>query len=342
MFAYLKMPAFLAISLLFTACSSNKQREQHSELAMKDVTRLKTTPVKDQGPSQTCWIYAMLATIETEHIMRGDSVNLSVDYVSRMLIREKAAEHLASNEEDYRSMRGVASNTLRLIQTYGLHHFDAYHSRHEVDYATLMRKSISCMRTAFSYKSAMENVDEMLDKEISPLPLRVYMYGVEYTPLEFAHSVCRDDEYHGYTSFSHHPFGIRIPLESPDNIYHDLVTNIPIDSMLAMAERSIRSGHPVCWEGDISEKGFIFEKGVVTLDRGINTVTQDMRQREYETGRTTDDHCMEMMGLAIDNKGMKYFICKNSWGTNNRYKGYMYMSYQYMMMKTIAIFVPEE
>ena len=95
MFAYLKMPALLAISLLFTACSSNKQREQHSELAMKDVTRLKTTPVKDQGPSQTCWIYAMLATIETEHIMRGDSVNLSVDYVSRMLIREKAAEHLA-------------------------------------------------------------------------------------------------------------------------------------------------------------------------------------------------------------------------------------------------------
>ena len=79
MFAYLKMPAFLAISLLFTACSSNKQREQHSELAMKDVTRLKTTPVKDQGPSQTCWIYAMLATIETEHSMVGGSFKLSVE-----------------------------------------------------------------------------------------------------------------------------------------------------------------------------------------------------------------------------------------------------------------------
>jgi bleomycin hydrolase len=38
---------------------------------------LKTTPVKDQGRSPLCWAYAMLATIETEHLMVGDSVNLS-------------------------------------------------------------------------------------------------------------------------------------------------------------------------------------------------------------------------------------------------------------------------
>ena len=35
------------------------------------------TPIKDQGESQTCWIYAMLAAIETEHLSWGDSVNLS-------------------------------------------------------------------------------------------------------------------------------------------------------------------------------------------------------------------------------------------------------------------------
>ena len=46
--------------------------------------RLPTTPVKDQGSSSLCWVYGMLATLETEHIMRGDSVNLSPDYVARM------------------------------------------------------------------------------------------------------------------------------------------------------------------------------------------------------------------------------------------------------------------
>jgi len=47
------------------------------------------TPVKDQGQSQLCWAYAMLATIETEHLLRGDSVNLSARYVGRMLPKGK-------------------------------------------------------------------------------------------------------------------------------------------------------------------------------------------------------------------------------------------------------------
>ena len=36
------------------------------------------TPVKNQGRAPLCWAYAMLSAIETEHIMRGDSVHLSV------------------------------------------------------------------------------------------------------------------------------------------------------------------------------------------------------------------------------------------------------------------------
>ena len=48
---------------------------------------IKTTPVLDQGRSPLCWAYAMLATIESEHLMQGDSVHLSVDYLARMLLR---------------------------------------------------------------------------------------------------------------------------------------------------------------------------------------------------------------------------------------------------------------
>ena len=29
--------------------------------------------------------------------------------------------------------------------------------------------------------------------------------------------------------------------------------------------RSIRAGHPVCWEGDISDSGFSFSRGTATL-----------------------------------------------------------------------------
>lgn len=42
----------------------------------------------------------MLATIETEHIMMGDSVNLSADYVARNFLSEQARCHFLSSGYD--------------------------------------------------------------------------------------------------------------------------------------------------------------------------------------------------------------------------------------------------
>ena len=72
---------FMVVALLLTGCSDRPPKEY-----VHDVL-LPMTPIKDQGQSQLCWAYAMLATIETEHILRGDSVNLSAVYVGRMLKR---------------------------------------------------------------------------------------------------------------------------------------------------------------------------------------------------------------------------------------------------------------
>ena len=83
--------------------------------------RLPTTPVKDQGSSSLCWVYGMLATLETEHIMRGDSVNLSPDYVARMYLSEQAnRRRLLPNKvvqkEAGITTRGMCTMALDLIQ----------------------------------------------------------------------------------------------------------------------------------------------------------------------------------------------------------------------------------
>jgi bleomycin hydrolase len=74
------------------------------------------TPVKDQGESQTCWIYAMLATIETEHLSWGDSVNLSPYYIEKMIEQEPACPA---------SKRGECTTLIRMIGKYGICGFDA-------------------------------------------------------------------------------------------------------------------------------------------------------------------------------------------------------------------------
>ena len=295
--------------------------------------RLPVTPVKDQGTSPLCWVYAMLATIETEHIMQGDSVNLSPDYVARMYLSEQAERRrllpggMVRNEPPV-SLRGMSTMLIDLIQTYGLQHYDAYHREPDMDYNVLCREI-----------SRGGDADRLLDENIGTLPRQVFWLGAGYTPMEFAHSVCTDDEYTALTSFTHHPYGQRFPLEVPDNHFHDTFLNVPLDTMMHRIVRSLREGHPVCWEGDASEPGFLSGQGFAVLQDEGRKVTAMRRQKGFEAHQTTDDHCMEIIGLAHDQHGRRFFLCKNSWGTGNRYRGFMFLSEPYVQMKTVAVVV---
>lgn len=328
----MKKTVFLFLSfLVLISCEKQRGKVNVSEEKFTVELRLPTTPVKDQGSSSLCWVYAMLATLETEHIMRGDSVNLSPDYVARMYLSEQAnRRRLLPNKvvqkEAGITTRGMCTMALDLIQTYGLQHYDAYRHKPDMDYNVLCRK--------LDYGN---DTEKLLDRYIGPLPNQVFMLGALYTPLEFAHSVCTDDEYIALTSFTHHPYGQRFPLEVPDNYFHDTFLNVPLDTMMNRIVQSLRSGHPVCWEGDTSEPGFLFGEGYAVLKNEKKKVTAERRQASFEERRTTDDHVMEIVGLAHDQHGRRFFLCKNSWGTDNRYHGFMFLSENYVRMKTIAV-----
>ena len=328
----MKKTVFLFLSfLVLISCEKQRGKVNVSEEKFTVELRLPTTPVKDQGSSSLCWGYGMLATLETEHIMRGDSVNLSPDYVARMYLSEQAnRRRLLPNKivqkEAGITTRGMCTMALDLIQTYGLQHYDAYRHKPDMDYNVLCRKL-----------DKDNDAEKLLDKYIGPLPNQVFMLGALYTPLEFAHSVCTDDEYIALTSFTHHPYGQRFPLEVPDNYFHDTFLNVPLDTMMNRIVQSLRSGHPVCWEGDTSEPGFLFGEGYAVLKNEKKKVTAERRQASFEAHRTTDDHVMEIVGLAHDQHGRRFFLCKNSWGTANRYHGFMFLSENYVRMKTIAV-----
>lgn len=95
---------FTLIILLTAGCNNQPPKEYVNEVL------LPITPVKDQGKSELCWAYAMLATIETEHLLRGDSVNLSAVYVGRMLKRD--------------NQRAMCQTLLNIIQRDGIVGYD--------------------------------------------------------------------------------------------------------------------------------------------------------------------------------------------------------------------------
>ena len=323
---------------LLAACTKQRKEMPNSECFRTDLL-MNTTPVKNQGASSLCWAYAMLATIETEHIMRGDSLNLSVTYIADRLIEEQVERVYLTRGKARITTRGMAADALRLMENYGAMPYDTWHD--DADYNLLTRKLQTVARAAAVHKTGLRDLlcdaEQIMISHIGPRKDSVYMLGSEYTPLEFAHSLFRSDEYEALTSFNHHHFGERMALEVADNRYGNTMLNVPLDTLEARVVKALRSGHPVCWEGDISSPGFSFEKGVAVLTDETKAVTQESRQQAFETMRTTDDHCMAIVGIAYDDSMNRYFICKNSYGTANPYGGFMYMSLGYFRMNTLAV-----
>ena len=215
------------------------------------------TPIKDQGESEICWAYAMLAAIETEHLSWGDSVNLSPYYIEKMMEKESAAP---------KNKHGMGVTLIRLIQKYGIVGYDA-------------------MRTVET-----------------PAPQWVFMLGAAYTPQEFARSVCAPNEYIALTSTDREPYYKKVDIDQPANWLHDRFYNIPMDTLLTKTEQAVREHHGVCWE--------------------------------------SKEHAMAIVGIAHDDSGEPFFIMKNSWGTEDPYKGLTYLSFEDFRDQTLAIEMP--
>ncbi len=347
-----KIITILFCSLVFASCG---YKQHHSSSTSsnkgklpKGVKLISTTPIKDQGRSELCWAYGMLATIESEHIMKGDSINLSVAYIARMMLHEKALEYYFSHGKKPINMRGMSSMLIHYINKYGALPYDSYEDPKDVNYKVLCRKVERICQGAITQqvgiKKLQGKLNELFDEELGYMPApQVHMLGAEYTPLEFAHSVCYPEEYVSLTSFTHHPFREYFALEVPDNQMHDEYLNLPLDELMRHIQKAVEHGHPVCWEGDISEPSFQSPQDyyVDILSKERRPISQASRQREYEQLRTTDDHVMEIIGTFLK-RGQRFYVCRNSWGEHWGNQGLIYPSEDYIRLKTIAVFMSEE
>ena len=216
------------------------------------------------------------------------------------------------------------------------------------------------------WKKAIESIHDIY---LGERPEKFTYNGKEYTPKSFYESLgLNPDDYVSLTSYTHHPFYEPFVLEIQDNWRWAQSYNLPIDELMEVFDNAIMNGYTVAWGSDVSESGFT-RNGIAVLpdadkaqelsgsdmahwlklkpeEKQLNTkpqpqkwVTQEERQVAYDNFETTDDHGMQIYGIAKDQLGNEYYMVKNSWGTNSKYNGHWYASKAFVRYKTMNIVV---
>ena len=219
------------------------------------------------------------------------------------------------------------------------------------------------------WKKAVEAVHDIY---LGERPESFTYNGKEYTPKSFYESLgLNADDYVSLTSYTHHPFYSSFVLEIQDNWRWAPSYNLPIDELMEVFDNAIMKGYTIAWGSDVSEDGFS-RNGVAVLpdadkaqelsgsdmarwlkmkpeEKKLNTkpqpqkwCTQEERQAAYDNFETTDDHGMQIYGIAKDQAGNEYYMVKNSWGKSGTYEGIWYASKAFARYKTMNIVVHKD
>lgn len=70
--------------------------------------------------------------------------------------------------------------------------------------------------------------------------------------------------------------------------------------------------------------------------------TQEFRQEGFDNKTTTDDHGMQIFGIATDQFGRKYYMVKNSWGVTGKYDGLWYATENFVKGKSLDFMVHKD
>jgi len=366
-----KIIIFILIFTVSASFSESKKKEK-AAYKFKITKQLPATKVKDQGRTGTCWIFSAHSFLESE-ILRagGGETDLSEMFIARHAYTDKASRFVYMHGDANFSSGGQFHDVIDQIRNYGIVPENIFSGKlkgqfrhNHGELATILRGFLDGVIKRRGKKLTpvwMDAFQAILDIYLGKHPAEFTYKEKTYTPETFLKSLqIKMEDYIEITSYSHHPFYKKFRLEIPDNWSYDHnYYNVRMNDLLDIASVSIENGYTFGWDADMSDKFFSKDKIDVALvpekewDRWTKkeqkekilkpvkekNVTQEMRQEAFNNWTTTDDHLMHIIGTAVDQNNKRFFLMKNSWGTDRKYKGFHYISEEYFKLRTICLLV---
>lgn len=361
----------LTLGSLWAQPQTNKEGSNYSFTVVKQVDK---SLVPNQYRTGTCWSFSTLSFFESELMRMGKGRQaLSEMFVVRHTYMDKAERYVRWGGHINFSAGGAFHDVAYVWKNYGmvpeavysgLQYGEAKHNHSELDQALKAFLDVIVKnpnhRLTTSWKDAVNGI---LDAYLGPIPKTFTYEGKEYTPKSYAASLgLNPDDYVELSSFTHHPFYQPFTLEVPDNWLQGQVYNVPVEEMTTLAFDALDAGYSLAWGADVSDKGFNWKAGLAlapaedweVLTASTETdvwanptpqakITQEQRQAAFDRYELTDDHGMHITGYAKDQNGDRYFIVKNSWGTeSNECDGFFFASEAYFALLTMDYMVHKD
>jgi bleomycin hydrolase len=252
-------------------------KAQETEYKFKDVYNVKTTSVKNQQSTGTCWCYATLSFVETELLRtKNKEYDLSEMFVTRNAFLEKGKRYFRFHGKTNFSEGGQAHDVLQMMDKYGicteeaylgLNYGSSYHIHSELSAELkgildgLNKNKNRKISTAWEKGFA-----GFIDSYLGETPENFKVDNNEYSPMSFYNSLkFNSDDYIEIISYSCYPYHQEVELEIPDNWTHSRYYNLPIDELMEVMENALKNNYSFVWDGDVSEKGFSHKNGLAIL-----------------------------------------------------------------------------
>jgi aminopeptidase C len=260
------------------------------------VVELKTTPVKNQSNTGTCWCFATTSFIESELIRMGkgeydlsEMYIVRYNYVDRLKdnFNQQGKGNLGQGSVGHDWMAEFAKNGIIPDEVYtGLNYSTTNHNHSELNAFVNAIAAIPLKKSKES-DQYFSIVDAVLDTYLGKVPQTFTYKGVGYTPKSFSASLgINPNDYVEITSFTLFPFYTPGDLPIPDNWRKMNYYNVPLDELISIINYSLNNGYTVNWDGDVSEKGFSHGKGVAIIPE-VDNIEQYSGADKTRLGKMT-------------------------------------------------------
>lgn len=318
----------------------------------KIIKLIESTPIKDQQITGTCWSFATTSFIETEAIRLGkEPVILSPMFYVVPTYIDKAEKYIRMNGKSYFDEGDLTFSVMKAYKQFGAIPETVYsgkldsvsqhdHSEMNISLTDKVNYFVKHGRGKMTTLGYRNDIEEILVKEMGKIPANFTYLGKNYTPQSFASERIgiNPDDYVEVTSFNHHPFYSMFILEMESNWNNNYYLNLPLNDFISLIDNALLNNYSLGWDGDIYEG---FDNGFAVLNDTVKNITQQIRQAAFDNYLTQDVHNMHIIGIAENEKGNRFYIIKNSNAARNC-GGYLYMSKEYLLLKTISVLVHKE